>query len=205
MAWRVHMLHPLEYDVWTYTQLGRVPNHNTTVLSSQLEKSFAITKNAWQHLPSSFVQNDFTRIKGFAHRILSGQAAFKTANHYQPRGLSEKCLSRNVRDRMLKASLKDISYHGTPTVDINTIFISENQNGSSKNGKIIHMQKQTQSVLPISVDRNVKPNFTFSETVADQVRKEIFSNISHTNYGYIGTILDGIVRKETVEFVKRYI
>ena len=48
------------------------------------------------------------------------------------------------------------------------------------------MQKQTQSVLPIIVDRNIKPNFTFSETVADQVRKEIFSNISHTNYGYIG-------------------
>ena len=96
------MLHPSNYRYMMIPQLGRVPNHNTSVLSSHLEESLTITKNAWKQLPSSFTRSiDIAKLKGFAHRKISKKAASESRNYYQ---LRDRCVSSNMKKKMATAS-----------------------------------------------------------------------------------------------------
>ena len=92
--------------------------------------------------------------------------------------------SFNWNCHFFSVRLKDISYHGTSAPAIP--FICETQNGSTE--KSNDAEKQAQSFLPITADKGSQSNLVISEAMANQVREEISSNISHTGYGYIGCV-----------------
>ena len=80
--------------------------------------------------------------------------------------------------------LEDISYHSTPAPTIP--FTCETQNGSTEESN--DTEKQAHSFLPITADEGSQSSLVISEAMANQVREEISSNISHTGYGYIGCV-----------------
>ncbi|KAG2223651.1 hypothetical protein INT45_010010 [Circinella minor] len=185
MVWRTHLLFPFSYRDMMLSQLGRAPNHNTSVLHSHLENSFTITKNAWNKLPSSFTRSiDFGKMAGSVHRKISHKA---TRNFFKYNQLKNKCVNSNMKKKMSTLLLEDLSHHGSSARNDTPAFISESKNNSNeKRNDDNDNKKQTSSFLPITIHKESQSNLIISETLACQVREEIYSKISHTGYGYIG-------------------
>ncbi|KAI9274816.1 hypothetical protein BDA99DRAFT_249504 [Phascolomyces articulosus] len=208
LIWHLHMLHPSKYHKMTLSELGRTPNHNMSITSSQVEESLMITKNAWEHLPSSLTRRiDLNKIKGFAHQRVSSKAANENRTFLQ---LRNKFVNGNMKKRISFTSLEDISYHDLP-ISSNTIHSppqqKQQQNGSVKQngGEYVEVvPSKPMPFLPVVLiaDTMNKSNLILSNKTSTN-REQILASILHTGYGCIGSVLDDIMNRETPIISKR--
>ncbi|KAI9274828.1 hypothetical protein BDA99DRAFT_249733 [Phascolomyces articulosus] len=190
MIWRLHMLHPPKYYRMMESQLGRVPNHNTIIHTSEIEQSHMRTRNAWEQVPPRLTRRvDVDQIKALAHRKGSKKNS-RNSRYYNQ--LRSKFINGNMKNK-ISIALPEEQKDGF----LKKKLLSKHHHGGDR--------KKQQPFLPIMTGETNSLNLDSIATVVEQVRKDILVNIAHTGHGYIGSIFDGerVYQEEMTTVSKR--